>query len=111
MKTKVKYFRLSSSPVHLTPKLNICCCCLSIYRRAHLRGCLERLKELVPLGSESSRHTTLGLLNKAKNFIRTLEDRDKKQRSQKIELIREQRFLLRRLDQLSVSNELPLLSQ
>ena len=55
----------------------------------------------MPLGSDSSRHTTLGLLNKAKSFIRSLEDRDRKQRSQKVQLIREQRFLLRRLDQLA----------
>lgn len=55
----------------------------------------------MPLGSDSSRHTTLGLLNKAKCFIRSLEERDKKQRSQKVQLIREQRFLLRRLDQLA----------
>lgn len=41
-------------------------CC----RRAHLRHCLERLKDIVPVGSESSRHTTLGLLTKAKAFIR-----------------------------------------
>lgn len=40
------------------------------YRRAHLRNCLEKLKELVPLGHESSRHTTLGLLTKAKRFIK-----------------------------------------
>ena len=73
--------------------------------RAHLRSCLELLKELVPLGSDSSRHTTLGLLNKAKCFIRSLEERDKKQRSQKVQLIREQRFLLRRLDQLTDSHE------
>ncbi|GFR17353.1 max dimerization protein 1 [Trichonephila clavata] len=41
-------------------------------RRAHLRNCLEKLKELVPLGPESSRHTTLGLLTKAKAFIKVL---------------------------------------
>lgn len=41
-----------------------------MFSRAHLRGCLEKLKELVPLGGESNRHTTLGLLNKAKGFIR-----------------------------------------
>jgi len=76
-------------------------------RRAHLRGCLERLKELVPLGAESSRHTTLGLLNKAKGFIRNLEERDKKQRSQKVQLIREQRFLLRKLDQLAEEAGVP----
>ncbi|CAK9252632.1 unnamed protein product, partial [Sphagnum jensenii] len=39
-------------------------------RRAHLRNCLEKLKEMVPLGPESSRHTTLGLLTKAKAFIK-----------------------------------------
>merc|ERR1711983_66002 len=42
-------------------------------RRAHLRSCLENLKDLVPVGADSSRHTTLGLLNKAKHFIRRLE--------------------------------------
>lgn len=41
-----------------------------IYRRAHLRSCLERLKEIVPLGSDTNRHTTLGLLTKAKRFIK-----------------------------------------
>lgn len=46
-----------------------CCWC---YRRAHLRNCLEKLKELVPLGPESSRHTTLGLLTKAKAFIKVI---------------------------------------
>ena len=39
-------------------------------RRAHLRNCLEKLKDIVPLGADSSRHTTLGLLNKAKHFIK-----------------------------------------
>merc|ERR1711963_895385 len=32
-------------------------------RRAHLRNCLEKLKDIVPVGGDSSRHTTLGLLN------------------------------------------------
>lgn len=40
------------------------------FRRAHLRICLEKLKGMVPLGSEASRHTTLGLLTKAKRFIK-----------------------------------------
>lgn len=40
------------------------------FRRAHLRNCLEKLKEMVPLGHEASRHTTLGLLTKAKRFIK-----------------------------------------
>ncbi|CAH2084999.1 unnamed protein product [Euphydryas editha] len=39
-------------------------------RRAHLRSCLEKLKDMVPLGPEASRHTTLGLLTKAKRFIK-----------------------------------------
>merc|ERR1711936_1402127 len=47
-------------------------------RRAHLRSCLENLKDLVPVGADSSRHTTLGLLNKAKHFIKNLEERDKR---------------------------------
>ncbi|XP_023330902.1 max-interacting protein 1 [Eurytemora carolleeae] len=70
-------------------------------RRAHLRNCLEGLKDLVPLGTDSSRHTTLGLLNKAKHFIRNLEDRDRKSVAQKENLFREQRYLRRRLELLS----------
>lgn len=38
--------------------------------RAHLRLCLERLKVLIPLGPDCTRHTTLGLLNKAKAHIK-----------------------------------------
>lgn len=70
-------------------------------RRAHLRNCLEKLKEIVPLGPESNRHTTLGLLTKAKTFIKTLEDKDRKHQVQKEQLLREQRYLRRRLDQLN----------
>merc|ERR1711868_18879 len=66
-------------------------------RRAHLRSCLENLKDLVPVGADSSRHTTLGLLNKAKHFIKNLEERDKKSLSAKELLYREQRYLRRRL--------------
>lgn len=70
-------------------------------RRAHLRGCLEKLKEMVPLGPESNRHTTLGLLTRAKVFIKNLEDKDRKHAVQKEQLYREQRYLRRRLEQLS----------
>merc|ERR1712029_123599 len=70
-------------------------------RRAHLRSCLENLKDLVPVGADSSRHTTLGLLNKAKHFIKNLEERDKKSLSAKELLYREQRYLRRRLELLS----------
>merc|ERR1712242_63704 len=70
-------------------------------RRAHLRSCLENLKDLVPVGSDSSRHTTLGLLNKAKHFIKNLEDRDRKSLTARESLHREQRYLRRRLELLS----------
>lgn len=69
-------------------------------RRAHLRTCLEKLKGMVPLGPETSRHTTLGLLTKAKRFIKSLEASERKQVSYKDQLSREQRFLRRRLEQL-----------
>jgi len=74
-------------------------------RRAHLRTCLERLKEVVPLESDSSRHTTLGLLTKAKGFIKTLEERDQKQQMHIAELLARQRFLRHRLEQSQSGNE------
>ncbi|XP_026092065.1 max-interacting protein 1-like isoform X2 [Carassius auratus] len=67
-------------------------------RRAHLRLCLERLKALIPLGAESSRHTTLGLLNKAKAHIKKLEEAERKSQYQLESLEREKRHLQRRLD-------------
>lgn len=70
-------------------------------RRAHLRTCLEKLKLLVPLGPETSRHTTLGLLTKAKRFIKNLEERDRKHIIHKEHLSREHRYLRRRLEQLT----------
>lgn len=74
-------------------------------RRAHLRTCLEKLKEVVPLESDSSRHTTLGLLTKAKGFIKTLEERDQKQQMQIAELLARQRYLRNRLEQNKGGNE------
>jgi hypothetical protein len=73
-------------------------------RRAHLRTCLERLKEVVPLESDSSRHTTLGLLTKAKGFIKTLEERDQKQQMQIAELLARQRYLRSRLEEQTSGN-------
>ncbi|XP_051978219.1 max-interacting protein 1 isoform X2 [Xyrauchen texanus] len=67
-------------------------------RRAHLRLCLERLKTLIPLGPDCSRHTTLGLLNKAKSHIKKLEEVERKSQYQLDNLEREQRHLRRRLD-------------
>lgn len=74
-------------------------------RRAHLRSCLERLKEEVPLESESARHTTLGLLTKAKSFIKTLEERDQKQQAYIAGLISRQRYLRNRLEQPSSADQ------
>lgn len=50
--------------------------CVSSPRRAHLRLCLERLKSLIPLGPDCSRHTTLGLLNKAKAHIKVWQSKE-----------------------------------
>lgn len=76
-------------------------------RRAHLRTCLEKLKALVPLGPETSRHTTLGLLTKAKRFIKTLEERERRNAITKEKLSRDHRFLRRRLEQLTSSQSNP----
>uniref|UniRef100_A0A0A9Z1J8 Max dimerization protein 1 n=1 Tax=Lygus hesperus TaxID=30085 RepID=A0A0A9Z1J8_LYGHE len=74
-------------------------------RRAHLRNCLEKLKEMVPLGGDSSRHTTLGLLTKAKRFIKSLEQQERRAAVQKDHLQREHRFLRRKLDSLCGANK------
>lgn len=66
-------------------------------RRAHLRLCLEKLKSLIPLGPECSRHTTLGLLNKAKAHIKKLEEMDRRSQHQLETLERERRHLQRQL--------------
>ncbi|XP_078285047.1 max dimerization protein 1 [Rhinoraja longicauda] len=71
-------------------------------RRAHLRLCLERLKELVPVGAESTRHTTLSLLTKAKLHIKTLEEGDRRALHQIDQLQREQRHLKRQLELLHI---------
>ncbi|KAG5684805.1 hypothetical protein PVAND_014018 [Polypedilum vanderplanki] len=74
-------------------------------RRAHLRSCLERLKDIVPLGSDTSRHTTLGLLTKAKRFIKNLERKEKHQATQLEQLTKKQIFLKWRCEQLISYNE------
>ncbi|XP_005090200.1 max-interacting protein 1 [Aplysia californica] len=70
-------------------------------RRAHLRRCLERLKDLVPLGVDSSRHTTLGLLTKARAFIKNLEEKERKALIMRDQLERENNQLQCRLEQMS----------
>ncbi|XP_038834729.1 max-interacting protein 1 isoform X3 [Salvelinus namaycush] len=89
-------YLLYLSPTSLSLSLS-----LSVFlssRRAHLRLCLERLKALIPLGKDCNRHTTLGLLNKAKSHIKKLEEADRKSRNQLDSLEREQRHLQRQLD-------------
>ncbi|XP_078534728.1 max dimerization protein 4 isoform X4 [Lissotriton helveticus] len=71
-------------------------------RRAKLRLYLEQLKQLVPLGPDSTRHTTLSLLKRAKMHIKKLEEQDRKALNVKEQLQREHRYLKRRLEQLSV---------
>ncbi|XP_068777028.1 max dimerization protein 1 [Struthio camelus] len=71
-------------------------------RRAHLRLCLEKLKGLVPLGPESSRHTTLSLLKKAKLHIKKLEEYDRKALHQIDQLLQEQRHLKKQLEKLGM---------
>uniref|UniRef100_A0A0N5AVU4 BHLH domain-containing protein n=1 Tax=Syphacia muris TaxID=451379 RepID=A0A0N5AVU4_9BILA len=38
-------------------------------RRANLRGYLDKLKDIVPMGPDSTRNTTLLLLTRAKDYI------------------------------------------
>ncbi|KAJ0004709.1 hypothetical protein NQD34_010923 [Periophthalmus magnuspinnatus] len=78
---------------------------LQVPLRAHLRLCLERLKSLIPLGPDCSRHTTLGLLNKAKAHIKKLEDTDRRSQHQLDILERERRHLQRQLAQLQPVGE------
>ncbi|XP_044802243.1 max dimerization protein 4 isoform X2 [Bubalus bubalis] len=73
-------------------------------RRAKLRLYLEQLKQLVPLGPDSTRHTTLSLLKRAKMHIKKLEEQDRRALSIKEQLQREHRFLKRRLEQLSAQS-------
>uniref|UniRef100_A0A915K1L8 BHLH domain-containing protein n=1 Tax=Romanomermis culicivorax TaxID=13658 RepID=A0A915K1L8_ROMCU len=66
-------------------------------RRAHLRACLEKLKDLIPCNVESNRYTTLSLLTRATCFVKTLEDQRSKLRLEKNTLIREQELLKAKL--------------
>lgn len=68
-------------------------------RRAHMRICLEKLRNLVPLG-KSSRHTTLGLLIKTQAYIKALKDAEVDNQDQRALLLEEQRKLRCRLNEL-----------
>ncbi|CAI9732917.1 dimerization 1-like [Octopus vulgaris] len=73
-------------------------------RRAHLRHCLENLKDLVPLGQDCTRHTTLGLLTKAKSFIKALEEKEKRNTQLLDKLTKDNGHLQRKIDELSEIN-------
>lgn len=56
---------------------------------------------MVPLGPDSSRHTTLGLLTKAKAFIKALEEKERRQSLERDRLAREHRLLQSKLGDLT----------
>ncbi|CAH2277335.1 max dimerization 3 [Pelobates cultripes] len=70
---------------------------LEKHRRAQLRRCLEQLKQQVPLSVDTSRHTTLSLLHRAKQHIKKLEDQELSAKKQKEKLKSEQQKLRQRL--------------
>ncbi|KAG8432003.1 hypothetical protein GDO86_020503 [Hymenochirus boettgeri] len=63
------------------------------------------VKRFDPLDPDSTRHTTLGLLNKAKLHIKKLEEGAKRSQHQLDVLEREHRFLKRRLDSMQGCTE------
>ncbi|XP_056442282.1 max dimerization protein 4 [Gadus chalcogrammus] len=95
--------KTKSSPIRKTQNNRSSHNELEKHRRAKLRLYLEQLKKLVPLGPDSTRHTTLSLLKRAKMHIKKLEEQDKRNLNVKEQLQREHRYLKRRLEQLSVS--------
>jgi len=69
-------------------------------RRANLRRSLDRLKCLVPLGPNDTQHTTLGLLEKAQDFIKLLEESARSSKSELSSLQRHRDYWRHRLNQL-----------
>lgn len=66
-------------------------------RRAHLRDCLVSLRDLVPTSADSSKVTTLSLLQSAKQYIKVLENHDRDAQTLKRQLCLEQQRLRKRL--------------
>ncbi|XP_066447250.1 max dimerization protein 3 [Eleutherodactylus coqui] len=77
---------------------------LEKHRRAQLRRCLEQLKQQVPLSVDTSRHTTLSLLHRARQHIKKLEDQELRAKNLKEKLRTEQQRLRQRLKQLLPSS-------
>lgn len=76
-------------------------------RRAHLRDCLELLKELVPSPPEHQKATTLALLQSAQQYIQVLQIAEKEALDKKRQLNKERYDLQRRLAALQGSSEKP----
>ncbi|KAK3723799.1 hypothetical protein QZH41_019477, partial [Actinostola sp. cb2023] len=75
-------------------------------RRAHLRDCLELLKDLVPSPPEHQKATTLALLQSAQQYIKVLQTSEKEAIENKRKLTQEQMLLRRKLLLLRGGNEL-----
>jgi len=70
-------------------------------RRAHMKQCLDKLKCVVPLVGDVTKHTTLGLLTNAISLIKILREAEQVQKATKDQLIREQQYLRWHFDQLA----------
>jgi len=77
-------------------------------RRAHLRHCMERLKSIVPVGADASRHTTLSLLTKARSHIRQLEDMNRGKEASRQRLNCRRDHLCQRLQKLMSETDIGL---
>lgn len=66
-------------------------------RRKHLRDCLHALRDLVPSSPDSSKVTTLNLLQSAKQYIKVLENHDREAQLLKRRLCVEQQRLRKEL--------------
>ncbi|XP_031568957.1 max-interacting protein 1-like isoform X2 [Actinia tenebrosa] len=75
-------------------------------RRAHLRDCLELLKDLVPSPPEHQKATTLALLQSAQQYIKVLQSSEREAIESKKKLAQEQMFLRRKLLLLKGDSEL-----
>jgi len=77
-------------------------------RRANLRGCLDRLKDIVPTSGASDsanpRNTTLSLLTRARNYIQTLENTNEAIIAEKRRLLDQQRLMRRHLELLTAAH-------
>uniref|UniRef100_A0A0N5A4G9 BHLH domain-containing protein n=1 Tax=Parastrongyloides trichosuri TaxID=131310 RepID=A0A0N5A4G9_PARTI len=71
-------------------------------RRANLRGHLEKLRTVVPSATVSSRDTTLALLTRANNHLKTIKDKETKMMEQKKKLLIRNQELKSKIAQLKL---------